>query len=255
MTMTNDVRRLAYIEIEAKDLQAWRTFAQDVLCAQVVPGDSPDTLLLRMDDRVFRVALKQGPMDDICALGLELDNQQAFERTRNALQAAGHLPVMATQEQRVARGVTELMTTTDPAGLSVEFSYGAFARPQTPFHAPRAHAGFVTGDQGLGHVLLSVSSSAVAILADSCKRTIPSICRNTERLLTYKLKATDTMANPKASATRVSTRLMPNWVARHRGGVSPRTDRLRQRTHTKFCRLIASPVGRVQLTMRVRGTM
>jgi 3,4-dihydroxy-9,10-secoandrosta-1,3,5(10)-triene-9,17-dione 4,5-dioxygenase len=104
--MTNDVRRLAYIEIEAKDLQAWHTFAQDVLCAQVVPGNSPDTLLLRMDDRIFRVALKQGPMDDICALGLELDNQQAFERTRNALQAAGHLPVMGTQAQRGARGVT-----------------------------------------------------------------------------------------------------------------------------------------------------
>lgn len=162
MKITNDVLRLAYIEIEAKDLQAWRTFAQDVLCAQVVQGDSADTLLLRMDNRIFRVALKQGPMDDICALGLELDNQQAFERTRNALQASGHLPVMGTQEQRLARGVTELMSTTDPAGLSVEFSYGAFVRPQTPFHPPRAHAGFVTGDQGLGHVLLSVPDTGKA---------------------------------------------------------------------------------------------
>jgi len=63
------------------------------------------------------------------------------------------------------------------------------------------------------------------MLADSCKRTMASICRNTARLLTYKLKATDTMAKPSTRATRVSTRLMPAWAARSLGLTPPRTTR------------------------------
>lgn len=160
MSDTSSVQRLAYIEIEVSDLEAWRTFAQDVLSVEVVEGTSSETLLLRMDDRTFRIALKQGPRDDIVAIGLEVDSKQALERVCAALRAAGCDPVDAKTELAAARGVAELVTVLDPAGLTVELSYGSMERPQHPFRSPRPHGGFVTGKQGMGHVMLSVHDVA-----------------------------------------------------------------------------------------------
>lgn len=156
------VRRLAYIELEVSDLQAWRKFAQTVLAAQVVDGPGPDTLLLRIDDRSFRIALRQGPRDDIIAIGLEADNRQGYEEIRAALAKAGYPAANASAAHTAARGVAELMTVTDPTGLALEFSYASMARPQEPFHPPRAHSGFVTGDHGLGHVMVTVPNKAEA---------------------------------------------------------------------------------------------
>jgi len=149
------IGRLAYIEIEASDLEAWRNFAIDVLCAEIAET-TPSRVLLRIDERTFRIALKQGPLDDLAAVGFEVDTREDFSRTRNALESAGYRPVSGSGAQCAARGVPELMIVTDPAGLAVEVSYGALARPQHPFYPPRPHAGFMTDGQGIGHVLLSV---------------------------------------------------------------------------------------------------
>lgn len=150
------VRRLAYIEIEASDLQAWERFGRSVLCAEAVEGTVAGTLHLRIDDRCFRIALRPGSRDDVTAIGLEVDDKNAFDALRRLIGGAGREVALADAEQRMARGVAEMMVLADPAGLRVEISYGALSRPQTPFCPPRAHAGFVTGDQGLGHVMLSV---------------------------------------------------------------------------------------------------
>jgi 2,3-dihydroxybiphenyl 1,2-dioxygenase len=148
--------RLAYLEIEASDLAAWRHFAQTILSAEVLEGPSARTLLLRIDDRSFRIALREGPADDVVTLGFEVDDRQALARVGEALRAADCPMRPGSAELAASRGVVELLAAADPMGLTLEFSYGALARPQAPFSPPRGHAGFVTGDQGLGHVLLSV---------------------------------------------------------------------------------------------------
>jgi 2,3-dihydroxybiphenyl 1,2-dioxygenase len=149
-------KRLAYIEIEASDLAAWRSFAESILCAEALDGPSADTLWLRFDERPFRIALRHGPLDDLRSIGLEVDDREAFAAAREELTKAGLAPVAGSPQASRARAVAELMTVTDPAGLEVELSYGAITRPQAPFRPPRPHSGFVTGSQGLGHVLLSV---------------------------------------------------------------------------------------------------
>jgi 2,3-dihydroxybiphenyl 1,2-dioxygenase len=149
--------RLAYLEIEASDLAAWRNFAQTILSAEVLEGPTDRTLLLRIDDRSFRIALREGPADDVVALGFEVDDRQALARVGEALRAADCAMRPGSAELAASRGVVELLAAADPMGLTLEFSYGALARPQAPFSPPRGHAGFVTGDQGLGHVLLSVA--------------------------------------------------------------------------------------------------
>jgi 2,3-dihydroxybiphenyl 1,2-dioxygenase len=53
------------------------------------------------------------------------------------------------------RGVLGLITCQDPDGLAVEVFYGPTLRSERPFASPAGVGGFVTGDQGLGHVVLS----------------------------------------------------------------------------------------------------
>lgn len=158
--MPADIRRLAYLVIEACDLDAWARFAETVLCAEIAAGSSAETLLLRIDDRPFRIAIARGSRDDVCTLGFEVDDKPSFDRIREALQAAGHAVRDGDRTLRDERGVAELLSVADPAGLALEISYGAMARPQAPFRPPRPHAGFVTGDQGIGHVMLSVPDVA-----------------------------------------------------------------------------------------------
>ncbi len=148
--------RLAYIEIEASDLPAWRRFAELVLCAEVVADTPQGVLQLRIDDRSFRIALREGPADDIVTLGFELDDRVALVRLGETLRTAGCETRVGETAQAAARGVAGLLCCVDPSGLALEFAYGSLARPQAPFAPPRGHSGFVTGEQGLGHVLLSV---------------------------------------------------------------------------------------------------
>ncbi|MBC5763012.1 VOC family protein [Ramlibacter sp. GTP1] len=153
--------RLAYIELEASDLSAWRRFAEEVLCLQVVGEPSSGRLQLRIDDRVFRIALRSGDQDDVVVLGFEADSREEFEAVGAALEQAGYSVQHESAEAAAARGVAALMRTEDPEGLTFEFCYASVYRPQAPFAPPLGHAGFKTGDQGLGHVLLRVKNPEV----------------------------------------------------------------------------------------------
>ncbi|RYE48524.1 MAG: glyoxalase [Hyphomicrobiales bacterium] len=154
--------RLAYLEIEASDLEAWGRFAQTILCAEIVAATPEDILLLRIDERIFRIALRKGPADDVVTLGFELDHREALVRVGDALRAADCEVRSCPPEVAASRGAVELLSTVDPTGLTIEFSYGGLARPQAPFAPPGGHSGFVTGDQGLGHVMLSVPDVELA---------------------------------------------------------------------------------------------
>lgn len=150
------VKRLAYVQIEASDLVAWRRFGIDVLGCQAVAGDDPERLYLRIDDRPWRIQISSGPLDDIRIAGFEVDNQAEFETLFERLRVAGHLVVRADADACAARGVREMMCLDDPTGLALEISYGALLRPQDPCHLSVPHGGFITGDQGLGHLMLVV---------------------------------------------------------------------------------------------------
>ncbi|CAL94583.1 VOC family protein [Azoarcus olearius] len=154
------VKRLAYIQIETEDVAAWTAFARNVLACEVVDGSNEAEACLRVDDRPWRIHLTRGPRNDIVALGLEADTLADVEALHQGLAAAGHAVEVGSAEACKARGVQALRRFADPAGLTVELSCGSLVRPQQPFHAPVAHGGFVTGGQGLGHVMLVVENVA-----------------------------------------------------------------------------------------------
>jgi 2,3-dihydroxybiphenyl 1,2-dioxygenase len=60
----------------------------------------------------------------------------------------------------VARGVTDLFSCLDPQGLRVEVYYGPTERNESPFASPVGVSRFVTGDEGIGHVVLTTPDIA-----------------------------------------------------------------------------------------------
>jgi 2,3-dihydroxybiphenyl 1,2-dioxygenase len=95
-------------------------------------------------------------------MGFEVAGPAELEVVRNRLTEGG-VAVGAGDPALVAeRGALDLISCQDPDGLAVEVFYGPTLRTETPFVSPAGVAAFVTGDQGLGHVVLSTKDVAAA---------------------------------------------------------------------------------------------
>jgi 3,4-dihydroxy-9,10-secoandrosta-1,3,5(10)-triene-9,17-dione 4,5-dioxygenase len=148
----SDLKSLGYIKVQATDMPRWRQFAFDVLGFAKGSGPDENALYLRMDERAARIIVVPGDTDKIVTVGWEVRDHAALERVKAALDAAGVPFKELSQAAADARRVEEVIAFDDPAGTSTEVFHGAVLDHSpvvTPFGAK-----FVTGEQGLGHVVL-----------------------------------------------------------------------------------------------------
>jgi 3,4-dihydroxy-9,10-secoandrosta-1,3,5(10)-triene-9,17-dione 4,5-dioxygenase len=148
----SDLRSLGYVKVQATDIDRWRHFAFGVIGFAEGSGPDPDALYLRMDERTARIIVVPGEVDRIVTVGWEVRDHAALERVKAALDAAGVPMKELPLEEADARRVEEVIAFDDPAGTATEVFHGAVLDHSpvvTPFGAR-----FVTGDQGLGHVVL-----------------------------------------------------------------------------------------------------
>lgn len=144
------ISALGYACIGASNLDNWQQFACNVLGMQARRSED-GALLLRYDNRDWRLRIEQGSEDDITALGWECSTQAEYNDTLAGLGAeAAPDPDLARD-----RGVCGLATFTDPAGFRGELYWGPTERTDQPFVSPIGISGFVTGDQGLGHIAVA----------------------------------------------------------------------------------------------------
>lgn len=136
------IAQLGQLVFEVADLAAWETFAVEVLGLEVgalLPGGG---FTLRMDEREQRFTVLPGPADDLAAVVFEADDLEALVAR---LRAAG---VAVEEGDGAPRKVARLFRTRDPSGIPVELTSPSAT-------GGRAVGGFVAGDLGLGHVVLS----------------------------------------------------------------------------------------------------
>lgn len=146
------IKSLGYVTVQATDMGRWRQFAFDVLGFAQGSGPDPDALYLRMDERAARVIVTPGDTDKIVTVGWEVRDHAALEGVKRALEGAGTPFEELSPAEADLRRVEEVIAFRDPAGTSLEVFHGAVLDHSpvvTPFGAK-----FVTGDQGLGHVVL-----------------------------------------------------------------------------------------------------
>jgi len=155
------IRSLAYMRIETTDMAAWREYGLKVLGMVEGKGVDPESLYLRMDDFPARLVIVPGEHDRLAVSGWETANAAELQDVRDRLDGAGVAFKEATAEQLADRRVDELISFSDPSDNVLEVFHGA-ALEHRRLVSPYGHR-FVTGEQGLGHVVLSTKDDQASL--------------------------------------------------------------------------------------------
>jgi len=155
------IRSLGYLRIEATDMAAWREYGLKVLGMVEGSGTDPDALYLRMDDFPARLVISPGPADRLATTGWEAANAGELAEIRSRLDSASVPYKEGTPEELADRRVDELISFDDPSGNTQEVFHGV-ALQHRRVVSPYGHK-FVTGEQGLGHVVLSTKDDEASL--------------------------------------------------------------------------------------------
>ncbi|MEV6302337.1 iron-dependent extradiol dioxygenase HsaC [Actinoplanes sp. NPDC051861] len=154
------IRSLGYLRVESTDLPAWSDFGTKVLGMTLGRGDST-SLYLRMDDLPARIVVVPSSRDRLFASGWEVADPAALARLTGVLEDNGVPFKAAGEDELAARRVDQMISVDDPFGNRLEFFCGAAldTRPALSAYGTR----FVTGTQGMGHVVLPAHDDAAAL--------------------------------------------------------------------------------------------
>jgi 2,3-dihydroxybiphenyl 1,2-dioxygenase len=147
-----DLKSLGYVTISTNDIDRWRHFAFGVLGFAEGQGSDPAALYLRMDERAARIVVVPGETDRVLTIGWEVRDHAALQRVKATLDGAGVAFKQLSVDEAEERRVEEVIALEDPSGHPLEVFHGPVLDHSpviTPFGAR-----FVTGDQGLGHVVV-----------------------------------------------------------------------------------------------------
>ncbi|MFI5084000.1 MAG: iron-dependent extradiol dioxygenase HsaC [Streptosporangiales bacterium] len=154
------ISSLGYLRIESADPGAWREFALKILGMTEGRGPEDGAVYLRMDDFPARLVILPGETERLLASGWEVADAGALATVGRALADAGVPYKAATEAELAARRVGSMLRAEDPAGHTLEVFCGAALdnRLSVSPYGTR----FVTGDLGLGHVVLPVPPASPA---------------------------------------------------------------------------------------------
>ncbi|NUS43299.1 MAG: 2,3-dihydroxybiphenyl 1,2-dioxygenase [Mycobacteriaceae bacterium] len=155
------IRSLGYMRIEATDMAAWKEYALKVLGLVEGKGADPNNLYLRMDDFPHRLVIVPGDADRLLVSGWEVATAAELQEIRESLDAHGVKFEECEPHERAERKVDELIRFTDPSGNVQEVFHG-IALQHRRVVSPYGHR-FVTGEQGLGHVVLTTDDDAASL--------------------------------------------------------------------------------------------
>jgi len=157
----SELRSLGYLRVEARDPGAWRHFGTKVLGMVEGRGPEPGAVYLRMDDFPARFVIVPGDTDRLAASGWEVATQAGLAALGERLERAGVPVTPGTPEEAAARRVSGLLRFDDPSGHTLEAFWGAVL-DNRPAFSPYG-VGFVTGDMGMGHVVIPASDDVAAM--------------------------------------------------------------------------------------------
>ena len=148
------VAQLGYVGISASDMDQWEKYATETLGLQLESKDEDGTLYLRMDEYQYRFAIHPTGQDDVAYVGWQASSEQQMHQIADQLKEGGVTVTLADREEAKARRVEGLIKFQDPDGVNVEVFWGPPISYDSPFNSTRPISGFVTGDLGMGHVVL-----------------------------------------------------------------------------------------------------
>jgi 3,4-dihydroxy-9,10-secoandrosta-1,3,5(10)-triene-9,17-dione 4,5-dioxygenase len=159
--MTIEIRSMGYARVASTDLEQWKHFATKVLGLGEGRGPDPENLYYRIDEVSARLVVFPSDVDQLSCIGWELADHPALQSAREHLSKEGIAFDEGTPEELAERRVQELVRFTDPFDNVFELFHG-ITYESRPVVTPYA-ASFVTGEQGMGHVVIPVSDDVEAL--------------------------------------------------------------------------------------------
>ncbi len=157
--MGSAVHSLGYFLFEVCDLDAWDHFLTEVIGVERGDALGEGLVPYRTDERAARILLRHGPADDLIALGFETPSEASQHELSRHAREAGYTVQPVLPDEAKARGVEGLIRTFEPGGVALELFHGPVLA-KTPFRREKVAAGFVTGEQGVGHLALRADNIA-----------------------------------------------------------------------------------------------
>lgn len=151
---------LGYLRLRVESSESWRLFAGDFLGMMHVDGPLPDALHYRMDEYPPRLVISESATPGLEAVGFEVLNRGDLKELVERVESSGVKVRTGTPAECELRQVTGVVGFDDPSGNRIELFYGPVLS-----HRPvelNGISGFVTGDQGMGHVIVNVLDTEVA---------------------------------------------------------------------------------------------
>ncbi len=146
------VRQLGYIHWSTNKFEEWRTFATDVFGFMPVDGADPNSMYYRTDDRPYRLVISPADEPTLTAIGFEVADDLELAELSSTLEANGYPVTQGSAELALEKKVSGFASFTDPSGVPIELFYGPIL-DHVPVVTPLV-SGFVTGDMGMGHVVI-----------------------------------------------------------------------------------------------------
>lgn len=148
------VARLGALAFNATDIPAWRRLLVDYLGMEERPRKSDaDPVLIRFDDLEYRIALYPAETDGVRRITWDVDTPDELRELGDKVTAYGIDVEWHKPGDNDARDWAESFTFTDPDNFPVEVRYGP-TFDHREFRPTGVVSGFVTGDMGLGHIVL-----------------------------------------------------------------------------------------------------
>jgi 3,4-dihydroxy-9,10-secoandrosta-1,3,5(10)-triene-9,17-dione 4,5-dioxygenase len=159
--VTIDIRSMGYARVASTDLEAWKVFAGKVLGLAEGRGPTEGNLYFRVDEVSARLVVFPSDTDELSCVGWELADHPALQDAREHLTKAGVEFEEGTPDELDERRVQELIRFRDPWDNAFELFHGITyeSRPVVTPYAAR----FVTGEQGMGHVVIPVTDDVEAL--------------------------------------------------------------------------------------------
>lgn len=146
------INQLAYVVVESTDVEKWRFFGTQIIgLAEDKAADG--ALYLKADDRRYRILVVPGARDGLFASGWETVNEGQYLAARESVARAGVEIIESSPLDRQLRCVIGMFSFVDPSGNRQEVTWGPIS-DFAPFISPVGVERFVTGQMGMGHVVL-----------------------------------------------------------------------------------------------------
>lgn len=150
------IKSLAYLGVTSPQYKEWETFGPELLGLEHA-GHGPDgAVRLRLDEAAHRITIHPGERNKIEYIGWSTRDEADAKAVVSRVAAHGLEVTRSRAEENAQRKVEGFYWFHDPSGFRHELSWGQM-HVTAPLRTGRAIAGFRTGEQGLGHVVLAVS--------------------------------------------------------------------------------------------------